>query len=252
MKDTSGYWIELARGHYIPKGFVEVSRYRFDSQKHLISKEIKVQENSYDVAPRGAVRERVRVAAEPNINVLRQALDSFEQVWAEIDCVLEFGIDKDVIFLLDFIRLNAGTDISSSLADSGVISKGKAHGKLIRINDKEHITQSENWHAKNALDPTAKQYDGCIIAAKRPFISLMRYLNKNPNHGAVGFVFEEISLLSHFSIQLREKGIPAIWCDAAHIHECTGALVNIDAVTPNLSNSKRLTVLLDGNTARER
>ena len=244
MRDAEGYWIEIAQGHYVPKGFVEVSRFRFDLSGNLIGKEITVQQDSYEVNPLGATRETVARAVEIDEALLQKALKVFTRVWEKINCVLEFGITpEDMVFLVDYVPATPKLEIPLSMVRSGVVSRGRASGRLVRIDNELHARRSQDWHAKNLVvqETTTDTGEGLIIAARRPFISLMEYIGSSAR-GKLGFVFEEATLLSHLAIQLRERGIPAIWCESAKVNNYIDRLVELDAETPETSREERLTL----------
>ena len=60
--------------------------------------------------------------------------------------------------------------------------------------------------------------------------------------GNIGFIFSELSTLSHFSIILRELGVPAIWLDH-DISQYLNKDVLIDAHSENIPQDMRLTLV---------
>jgi hypothetical protein len=246
-RDRTGYWVELAHGHFVPKGIVETSYFRIDLQKSRVASYPNAQHLEYEIGPGGPV---AKVDGETSLiddHKLMAIAGQFDRLFDQLDGTVEFGIEESGDpYLIDFVPNSSGVtpEIQEDLMVSGVLSKGRVKGRLVRVDDSEHAAQSQNWHAKNASAvPATPSLEALIVAAGRPYLSLMAYLDQYPPD-KIGFVFEQPGVLTHFSIQLRERGIPAIWCGRDRIRELTGQIVQLDADTPGLVRDSRLTPCL--------
>lgn len=124
---------------------------------------------------------------------------------------MEFGLLDDgqlTPYLIDCMQED-DAGLSLETVSQGVISDGKVTGKLIKLdigNDREAL----DLHFHNKIidsDNAGDEYR--IFYADKPSIQLVDILNLY-NPGNIGFLFAGGSMLCHFSVLLRERGIPAI------------------------------------------
>lgn len=201
-------FIEIARGHFVAKGVIPLSRYTI-SRNEIRSHEA-VQEKYYRILEGHQIEQNIdRQIIHIDNEDLRNVEKQFVPILKEINCNLEFGmLDYDgnlEPYLIDFTEDNSEETISSTDIETGIISHGNICGKLVRIEPIE-IQQSLNTHCRNIIENSTTSDEPVIFLCDLPDIKLMEKLNmKN-----IGFVFKRGSQLCHLSILLRERHIPAL------------------------------------------
>jgi Pyruvate phosphate dikinase, AMP/ATP-binding domain/PEP-utilising enzyme, mobile domain len=238
-RDAEGYWVEAAAGHFVPKGVVPVQTARVSREYTLRSVERREQERIFRPSEDGA---SISATVDPVVVEFPSVARTLDPIFDEIQGAIEFGIAADgEVFLLDYVETDSEPDIHYGV--SGVVSPGMTEGRLLRVDDAIEEELSVNWHARNDVaSGSSSGYEPVIIAARRPFLSLMRFIDGSDKRG-VGFVFEEPSILSHLSIQLRERGIPAVASSSATIAAMQGHRVRLDASSGASSPTSRLSLV---------
>ncbi|MCC8138346.1 MAG: PEP/pyruvate-binding domain-containing protein [Clostridiales bacterium] len=210
----NGYVIEIGKGHFLPKGAAPISRYLCDMEGNVTySKEVPcwsykgiVEGNviQYTCNPRKPKWIRI---AEDAVTVI---VNTF-QALADEGTIIEFGLlksEKCQPYLIDCTREKGKIDMTAGSLREGVISKGRRTGKLVFLQS-DLGNQALEMHLYNEMSSQDIHDEACIFYAEMPGIEFAGILNKY-DPGSIGFVFKEGSALCHFSLLLREKGIPAI------------------------------------------
>ena len=156
---------------------------------------------------------------------------------------VEFGLLKDEQtnkispYLIDLVDDNNSTDLSSKLIAEGVISTGIRSGDVKILDVKDLGQNSLELHFHNSFENKNTDED-IIFVAETPDIALLEIL-KQYNNNRIGFIFREGSALSHLSIVLREKKIPAIVV-GNQINLIDNMTVKIDASAENRKGLERI------------
>ncbi|MEM9652498.1 MAG: hypothetical protein AAGA65_10400 [Actinomycetota bacterium] len=207
-----GYVVEMAQGHFVPKGIVETSRYTFDESGQLLSAERNDQTEIVHFVDGRVVHESpVQEQLHPN-------QDTIEAISADLirfsksltGTALEFGVVQDSqagpwTYLIDQVDLAQEEVPSVASASKGAISTGTVSGRLVVA---ETATEAHDVHFHSDESEKVRSAFDTIYLAESDSLSLLNLvLSSNPE--TTGFVFKRASLLSHLSIVLRERGIPA-------------------------------------------
>ena len=157
---------------------------------------------------------------------------------------VEFGLLEDSTtkkitpYLIDLVDDNSSSELSTKLISEGVVSTGVRSGKAKIIDSKDLGHNSLDLHFHNHFENENTIDEEVIFITDTPDIALLEIL-KHYNNDKIGFVFAEGSALSHFSIVLREKRIPAVVVkNQPNIKD--NDIVHIDASSENLVSDKRL------------
>ena len=205
---TDATIIEIARGHFVAKGVVFMSRYTI-GKDGIHSHEVQ-QDKYYRILEGHQIeqhsdRQTIHIGTEDVQNIENQ----FVPVLKEISCNVEFGLlDCDgnlEPYLIDFTEDNSKEMISSVDVENGIVSHGTICGKLVKIEPAD-IQQSLNAHCQNTIKDSDDSGEPVIFLCELPDIKLMEKLGRKH----IGFVFKGGSQLCHLSIRLRERHIPAL------------------------------------------
>ncbi|NDZ78895.1 deoxycytidine triphosphate deaminase [Streptomyces sp. SID10853] len=141
------------------------------------------------------------------------------------DLTLEWVLDQDQLFFVDYSLLGGDTAVTVSQGEV-CISGGHAEGPLLRLDDDELLRRlsigpavsidksqdvSEHEGLADIADRVRAFSEKPIIHAARPYAVLSVLLDD-----VAGFVFDKGSALGHLAILLREARIPAV--SAADVH----------------------------------
>lgn len=229
--------VEIARGHFVPKGLVPASCYVLSNDEIQHSYEV---EQSFLLEIRGENVNRIYINPPEKISLTKDFLFSISQAFStfiEQNKAVEFGVllsgEQLVPYLIDAV--DTSTDFSTKNLDLGIISTGKVTGRAVKIDINDPLDNLDK-HFHDNLVKTKNEDENFIFICPRADISLLDVVNKfSPKN--IGFVFEQVSLLAHFPIILRENHIPAIYLpDTSLIIE--GAVYELDA-TPGTQNLLR-------------
>ena len=232
--------IEIARGHFIPKGVTSINHYLMNSRYELVSKKEPLQSEYYELSEDGPIRKEIRGKIRFSTADLTRIASTFTPLLDKLNCILEFGILKDKKLLaLDYVDNTPTHPVNTIL--TGVISSGVIKGKLISYQDISLNESLFDTHKKNVISSISKKNKKMVVWALRPSLNLTSVIEKY-GAGNIGFIFSELSTLSHFSIILRELGVPAIWLDR-DISQYLNKDVLIDANSENIPQDMRLTLV---------
>jgi len=251
QRSPNGYLIEVALGHFVPKGVVPTSTIILSPEKQIVSTLWRDQPTSYRFVDGHVITEtppKNHLKLSPS--VLTDIASTLDPLFNVYDApVLEFGILRGPlghrVYLIDVAEGNdTAATLDTALVNSGVLSLGRCRGRAWRV----------NLSAIGALDthfydrPTEASVagEGVVIVAERASVDLLPFAS---TPGVVGFVFERGSVLAHLAVVLREKGIPAVALEDQFLalHLVTGSLIEIDATSHSLPHSKRVKVVEDAN-----
>jgi hypothetical protein len=209
----TGYIVELAAGHFVPKGVVPVSKYIFDENGTIMSIDRKSQESCFDIID-GAVLKCV--LDPPYSGVEGKEASEIVAAFSELlipGRVIEFGrkINPDDgvaagLYLIDYGDDEATDRIESSQVHEGIISAGRIAGRVVRVADAS--ASALHAHLGDKLVARDGTSEGPIVyVAKYPSIELAHFLEGSCE---ISFIFEQGSMLCHLALLLRERQIPAI------------------------------------------
>ena len=213
-KIQNNFIIELAKGHFVSKGIVPMSRYIIENRKIVFADEVEQEKYisiiegctlEYYCGYESRYKNKIVSLSE---NELLLLIDEFKQVCEE-NAMIEFGILENYgrikPYLIDIIKEDIIIDVND--IKKGVLYHGKLSGKIVRL--KSENTDSLNLHYLNEINTINRSDENIIFIAKLPDISYLRLLSEfDPKN--IGFIFEKGSVLCHFSILLRERKIPSL------------------------------------------
>ena len=207
-----GYIVEIAEGHFVPKGVVVTQQFVIDEKLNLVHRRRSRQDFALRfvdgrVVHESPIADPVTVSdlhALAACRVLRPALDAGKYQ------AFEFGIrdaaDVSSLYLIDTVEANGPTALTSRAIEAGVISPGYAEGRVCAIdgiNDNDALDRHLHSNAdSNGL------VSNTIFLVDRDSIDLLPLVSSLGRN--CGMLFRFASVLSHLAIVLREKGIPAI------------------------------------------
>jgi len=246
-KIDDGYIIEIARGHFVPKGTVATSQYITDTEgtvkraKEISqTRELRILDGKIFESTVSVNDSLVAIPYDQVRNIVQVFLPFLQNSNVSV----EFGmlkLEDDNVFypyLIDLIEEQAGFPITSQMALEGVLSKGRITGKLVSF--EPNTTQSTldtHFHDEQYGDYGSD--DPKIFLCDTPHISLVEIIRTH-DPSKLGFIFREASVLCHLAIILREKGIPALQIEQPEKLPI-GSIVTIDAVSSGLRAEERIT-----------
>lgn len=245
-KIEDGFLIEIAKGHFVPKGVVPTSQYVLNNESALIYKSEVIQDFSYNILQGAVSKESVNALISVNENTLRGIVKNLMPVLSAGIQAVEFGLLKDkatnflVPYLIDMVDDISQTELSSKLISEGVISTGIRSGKATILAADTLGQNSLELHLHNQFETQNTFDEEIIFLTDTPDIALLEIL-KHYNNDKIGFIFKEGSALSHFSIILREKKIPAIVI-GKQIDLYENETIRIDAVSENIKAKERISI----------
>jgi hypothetical protein len=240
-----GYLIELALGHFVPKGYVETSTFALSKELKLTYESLVSQSKAYhfinghvvvETPPyeRLAITERELALA---VQTLSPILKSRSGV------ALEFGFTDSPGALQPYMIDVADADEAEAAPtaadiERGVVSAGVAVGHVV---DLRATTAQDNLNAHlydKVLGGQEASLTPAIYIAKTASVDLLPIVRAA--HPSSGFVFERASLLAHLPVVLREKGLAGVTLPQEFIEELLASrrplrIDTANAVTVSLS-----------------
>lgn len=239
------YVIDIAQGHFVPKGVVPTSTLVLSREHVLLSAVWRAQDTVYHFVDGHVITET------PPGSQLRLDDDTVRRIAATFDplfniysnAALEFGLVErsphDLHpYLIDVAEGDEGEiGLSPDLINSGVLSVGRCRGRLLHVDSSSRSALDSHFHNKPEL--AQLNDEGVIVVAERATVDLLSYVGAP---GVVGFVFGQGSVLAHLAVVIREKGLPAISLDdsAAFSKLPLNSVVTLDAADSSLKPSDRV------------
>ena len=242
-----GYLAEVARGHFVPKGVVDPSRFTIAESGEVLGAHRVAQNTVYHfingyVVTESPAEHQLELTDEEIGAAVMQVVPLFKDYPSS---ALEFGVLRTVEgitgYVIDVAESDApdrGFALTTELLASGVVSPGRARGDVKRIrNAKESDLDA---HLLSVLAGNGEALTDSIFFADRASVDLLPVLARCGSNCA--FVFHRASVLAHLCVVLRERGIPAILIEDDQVwRELPGeASVAVDASTPHIDPALRL------------
>jgi phosphohistidine swiveling domain-containing protein len=243
-KISDGYLIELAQGHFVPKGVVPTSQYVLTSKGNLVYSREVYQEKSFRIIE-GHVLEEVidpqysfvSVPTETLSRIIKDFLPFLKSEHQSVEFGILESLNKLGPYLIDFVLDRRGAGLDRCSVSDGVVSKGVITGRTVSLMLEEEGNKLD-FHFYDKVELQGDESEPLIFLCKRPDISLLKVVQAH-NPKKMGFIFEEGSMLCHLAIILREKGIPAIIAKGFYGLK-TGEIITVDSATPRLAKEERI------------
>lgn len=210
-KLDDGYIVEVALGHFVPKGYVQTSTYLANSAFDVVWRNVANQRVAYHFINGHVVREEdPEGAADLEDADVHRVLRTLGPLLNTDDgLALEFGLTQlgpeGVVYLIDAAESDdPGLTLSSDSFGTGVVSHGRSEGLVVDLRD-EGLREDLNAHFFQRIEGAGPS-EPTIFLAHRASVDLLPLLYACPP--GCGFVFEEASLLAHFAVVMRERGVP--------------------------------------------
>ena len=243
-KIEDGFLIEVAKGHFVPKGVVPTSQYVLNNDYKVLFKSEVIQDFSYNISQGTVSKEVLNTLITIDENTLKGIVKNLMPILSAGIQAVEFGLLNNdttqtlIPYLIDLVDDKSQTELSSKLISEGVISPGIRTGKTTTIDSKSFGSNSLELHFHNHFESKNTIDEELIFVTETPDIALLEIL-KHYNNDKIGFIFKEGSALSHFSIVLREKNIPAIVV-GKQIDFTENETIRVDAVSENIKGKERI------------
>jgi phosphohistidine swiveling domain-containing protein len=243
-RSRDGYIIDIAHGHFVPKGIVPTSTIVLSKDKDVISESWREQPMAYrfidgHVVTETPPEEQLKLDGA-ELGDIARAFDPLFDVYE--NAALEFGLVEHPpgyrVYLIDVAEGDGpGIELDTHLISSGVLSAGTCRGRVHRVS--LSAIGALDSHLHDRLEQPTIGGDEVIVVAERASIDLLPYVGAP---GVVGFVFERGSVLAHLAVVLREKGIPAIIIEDRQFIESlvSGSIVELDASRRSLLSTQRI------------
>lgn len=236
------YVVEIGRGHLVAKGLVAVSRYVLDDRGVPTQRHEVTQDRQFSIVDGYVLEEEFKSDTDPVSipkSVLATLVKEFDPVLERGGMAVEFGLvetnDDYQPYLIDFVVQNGSDRIESTMMDDRVLSPGSGLGTLVSV-DRDAMAEDASAEITQLSESVG---DGsAVFYCDRPDISLLELVDQFDERIA-GFVFEKGSMLSHFPVVLRERGIPAVLASDEDVQ--FGKRVRIDARPERSGSVDRLT-----------
>jgi rifampicin phosphotransferase len=238
--------IEIARGHFIPKGVVPTTQYIVDVDGNILTCKEVTQDIYFKIE--GERIQEVKLAAKSSLvslpqNVLRKMAQSLLSLPLSESTSIEFGLIKNEsseleTYLIDLVEDKNDKLPGLQIINEGVISQGFITGEVVILPQDLQELKSFDFHFYDDVIFDNSSENSYIYICSFPYISLLDIVRRS-NPKKIGFIFEEASVLCHFSIILRENNIPAVQLDNFN-NINNGDIVTIDAIKPGLKRAERV------------
>lgn len=236
-KLDNDFLVELAVGHFVPKGVVNPSRFIISGEGAVVESRRVDQETAYrfingHVVTEHPVEQQLQLTDEEIAQAIGQVSPLFEDYPY---AALEFGIIKSpergiqgyIIDMAEGDSQSCASQLSRDLIRAGVVSPGHVTGTVLRVaNDSDAELDTHLLEEFSVLDEPANDV---VVVADRASVDLLPMVSRCGRNSA--FVFRKASLLAHLCVVLRERGIAAMAIDDEALFESllTGAIVTVEA-----------------------
>lgn len=212
---STGYLIEVALGHFVPKGYVETSSFLLDESGRVILENRAPQTKAYHFINGHVVTEEPPyedLALTPGdlrsiVKVLRPL------ILKRPDAAFEFGLlgrpGSLSAYMIDVADADDSADaMTQGTIERGIVSPGVARGRVVDLRNAQ-VLDDLNAHLLQGHDEdSAEELEPAIYIARSASVDLLP-LVRQCGTGS-GFVFERAALLAHVSVILRERGLAAV------------------------------------------
>lgn len=249
------FLVELAIGHFVPKGVVDPSRIVISVSGTVVESHRIHQDTAYrfingHVVKEHPVEQQLRLADYEVAFAISQIAPLFQEY---PEAALEFGIirNKDgsvSCYIIDMAESDSEScvrQLDRNLIRAGVVSPGHATGRVMRVANgtaaelDKHLL--EGFVAENELEDL-------VVVADRASVDLLPLVNKCGRNTA--FVFRHASVLAHLCVVLRERGIPAVALEDDDLFDRLDAGSNVTVEASNGSGNGRRVLQEAEGTAR--
>lgn len=244
----TGYLVEVAQGHFVPKGLVTTSLFVLDREFRVIESRRVPQDAAYHfknghVITESPVEGPLPLTDDHISQAIMQLAPMFEFY---PDAALEFGVVLSGRGVTAYLIDAAEADLKqittrSSLFANGVISPGRAVGETVSV-PQGTSTDGQDPHIDFHLLELFSSTDsltGTVFVAERASVDLLPLVYRAGSNCA--FVFRHASLLAHLAVVMRERNVPAIVVDDIVFESLRpGMRVRVDAVSAGLPAGERL------------
>ena len=242
-RTPDGCVAELTRGHFLTKGVVPTSQYVLSPSGQVLRRQEVSQSHWFEIIE-GHVLSCTDENAPP-VSLPDDVLGALYRTFAPFllsDRVVEFGIlDGAPLrpYLIDYVEEDPRSELTAADLSLGILSRGQISGVVRRLN--EDARDGLNVHLYDAAHPQAKCRDKTVFLCPRPNIALLPLLEQYAPD-CLGFVFEDGSVLCHFAVVLRERGIPAVKLNGQLPPWPDGCLCHLDAASAKLTGKERISL----------
>lgn len=214
-RTPEGYIIEMALGHFVPKGYVETSMFALSNDLAVTLRNEVPQSKSYHF-----MNGHVIVECPPyeQLTITDSDLQRLTRVMMPIlehraGVALEFGLlgHRGAVlepYMIDVADSDAdASDLTLIDVSRGIVSAGVASGPVVDL--RSGATQDDlNAHLYNTMPSADVRLNPSIYIARHASLDLLPIVRAA--HPDSGFIFERASLLAHLSVVLRERGLAAV------------------------------------------
>jgi hypothetical protein len=219
------FLVELAVGHFVPKGVVDPTRLVVSASGEVIESHHINQETAFRFINGYVVTEHpVEQQLQLSDNEIAAAIGQIAPLFEEYpEAALEFGILREsdgsisgyVIDMAEGDSESCARQLDRDLIRAGVVSAGHAVGRVMRVSNG---TAAElDAHLLQEFGVPEKRLEDLVIVADRASVDLLPLVNRCGNNTA--FVFRHASVLAHLCVVLRERGIPAMSVEDGDLFE---------------------------------
>jgi hypothetical protein len=208
-----GYLVEVALGHFVPKGYVETSLFTLANDLTVTMRMQTPQSKAYHF-----MNGHVIVETPPYeplalsdsdlqrlIRAMQPILDSRPGV------ALEFGLlgyagEELEPYMIDVADSDTQVLTTTNIG-RGVVAPGTATGPVVDLRNTE-LREDLNAHLYDAVLTDDSGLAPAIYIAPSASLDLLPIVRAA--HRTSGFIFERASLLAHLAVVLRERGLAAV------------------------------------------
>jgi hypothetical protein len=208
--------VELAVGHFVPKGVVDPTRLVVSASGEVVESHRVNQETAYrfingHVVTEHPVEQQLQLSDNEVASAMRQIAPLFQEY---PEAALEFGIIRNrsgsvsgyIIDMAEGDSESCAKQLDRNLIRSGVISAGRAIGHVVRVSN--GTVAELDMHFLQGFGTSEQALEGVVIVADRASVDLLPLVDRCGSNTA--FVFRHASVLAHLCVVLREHAIPAV------------------------------------------
>ena len=206
--------VELAQGHFVPKGIVSTSQYVFTRSGSLLTANRVKQSLAYHFCDGHVIEETLEYNVFPSHDQLARIATSLLKVTNLSATAIEFGVIAEAdsencqVYAIDELDSVETASLDVQDISRSVISNGTGGGKVVKVLS-EDTRMNMDRHARDIFfDDTGSFSEPVTVVAATASTSLLPVIRSLSPGSAI--VFNTCSLLAHVPVVLRELGIPAI------------------------------------------